>query len=253
VNGEPTSDFSNSVWNIANVRVTFTDRYDGISPHPDEMERLGADAERVVRENRAKAARSLGLSPSQVVYMRQVHQADVRHIVEPFGGDPPPLDGLCTTESSLALAVLVADCAPVFLADPIAGVVGAAHAGRKGITAGIILRLLDVMGAHGAQQSRMSGFIGPTVCELCYEVPGKMRDEVADVLPAASAVSRWGSPSIDLRSAAASQLRSAGISDIQHDRRCTAETKNLFSRRREGPTGDFAGYIWFESETREDQ
>ncbi|MFG2006133.1 peptidoglycan editing factor PgeF [Spirillospora sp. NPDC048911] len=229
------------------ARMAFTDRYAGISLTPEEVERFGPRTAALIRKDaRARTAAAFGLESGKVVYMRQTHGTDVQHVTGPLSAEALPLDGVCTTDTSLALAVLVADCAPVLLADPAGGVVGAAHAGRVGLAGGIVLRLLELMIAHGAQPSRMTTLVGPTVCELCYEVSPRLREETAAVAPGAWATTMQGAPSVNLRFAIETQLRSAGVSDVRHDRRCTFESPELFSFRREGPTGDFAGYVWLE-------
>jgi YfiH family protein len=178
--------------------------------------------------------------------MRQVHGAKVRCVSAPFDGSAPPTDGMCTVRPGLALAVLVADCAPVLLTDPVGGVVGCAHAGRTGIRAGVVTQTVKAMTDCGADPRRITAFVGPMVCGECYEVPLAMREEMASVHPDARAVTRTGTPSIDLRAAVRSQLLSTGVTHIRDDRRCTVESPELFSYRREGPTGDFAGYVWLD-------
>ncbi|MEU7829497.1 polyphenol oxidase family protein [Nonomuraea sp. NPDC049129] len=236
------------ILSIGNIRMAFTDRYAGVSLPPVEIRRLGKDG---ANASRRRAAESLGLDPDRVVYMKQVHGGSARYVTRPFGEDAPPLDATCTTETGLALVVLVADCAAVLLADARRGVVGAAHAGRLGTAAMVVPHLLEVMIAHGADPASMTAVVGPTICRRCYEVPLQMRDEMAALVPCTSAVSRHGTPSIDLRSGIEGQLRAAGISDVRHDRRCNAESPELFSHRREGATGDCAGYVWMEPTSKE--
>ncbi|MGI5346883.1 peptidoglycan editing factor PgeF [Streptomyces sp. CA-250714] len=228
--------------------MAFTDRHSGLWLPPDQMRQLGPACDDVIRANRARTATAFGLDPDRVVFMRQVHGADVRRVSEPFGSDPPPTDGMCTDRPGLALAVLVADCGPVLLADPVAAVVGCAHAGRTGTKAGVVAETVWAMVRCGADPARMTALVGPTVCGHCYEVPLELREEMAADWPAARAVTRTGTPSIDLRAAIRAQLLASGVQDIRHDQRCTVESPELFSYRREGPTGDFAGYVWLEPE-----
>jgi polyphenol oxidase len=67
------------------------------------------------------------------------------------------------------------------------------------------------------------------------------------VLPEAWSITRQDTPALDLRAAITSQLVKAGVSEITHDTRCTIETLDLFSHRRENRTGRFAGYVWLEA------
>lgn len=230
---------------IGPVRMAVTDRHGGVSSAPYGTRNLGGgvgDDPAAVAENRAKTAAEFGLD--RVVYLRQVHGVDVAYVTAPFAGDPPALDGVLTDRAGLGLAVLVADCAPVLLADPAAGLVGAAHSGRAGTAAGVVPALVQAMAARGAEPARMVAMIGPAVCGRCYEVPETLRDQVAARVPQARSTTRWGTPALDLRAGIAAQLQAAGVTDVRHDDRCTIESPDLYSYRRDGRTGRFAGYVW---------
>ena len=235
------------VFRFGKVRMAFTDRCGGVSEPPWESLNLGGavgDDPDSVAENRAIAAGDLGIDPGRVVYMRQVHSAVARYVTEPFGDDPPELDAICTDVPGLALAVLAADCAPVLVADPDAGVVGAAHSGRVGTLAGVVPALIKEMTARGA--SDLVAVVGPMACGRCYVVPEEMRAAAAATLPETYSTSRAGRPALDLRAGIVAQLRQAGVREIHHDDRCTIEDPDLYSYRREGLTGRQAGYVWLE-------
>jgi YfiH family protein len=168
----------------------------------------------------------------------------VVHVADPPPTRSPEADAVFTESPALALAVLVADCAPVLLADPVARLVGAAHAGRPGMAAGVVPAVVGAMARAGADPARMYALIGPAVCGGCYEVPAQMRDEVAALVPASACLTRKGTPAIDVRAGLHAQLTAAGIMRITDDRRCTVETADLYSYRRDGTTGRFAGLIW---------
>jgi polyphenol oxidase len=234
----------------ARISAAFTDRAGGVSEPPYDTRNLGGgagDDPAAVRQNREKTAAELGIGPGRVVFMRQVHGADVRYVAEPFHDVPPALDAVFTDEPGLALAVLVADCAPVLVADPIAGMVGAAHSGRAGTAAGVVAALVRAMAERDARPARMVALIGPSACGRCYEVPAELRDEVASVLPETWSTTRRGTPALDLRAGIATQLAAAGVRDVRHDDRCTIETPELYSYRRDKRTGRFAGYVWLEA------
>ncbi|MDQ3577761.1 MAG: peptidoglycan editing factor PgeF [Actinomycetota bacterium] len=231
------------------VRAEITDRLGGTSAAPFDSRNLGGavgDDPVAVRRNRAKTAVEFGVDPDRVVLMRQVHSADVAYVTAPYGDDPPMLDAVFTDQVGLALGVLVADCAPVLVADPVAGIVGGAHSGRAGTAAGVVPALVRAMAEHGADEGRMVALVGPTACGLCYEVSAELRDEVAAVLPAARSTTRKGTPALDVRAGIAAQLAAAGVQDVRHDGRCTIESPDLFSYRRNKVTGRFAGYIWLD-------
>jgi YfiH family protein len=147
---------------------------------------------------------------------------------------------MVTTQRGLGLAVLVADCTPVLLADPEAGVIGAVHAGRPGMTAGIIDRAVSAMRQEGAQ--RLVAAVGPSVCGRCYEVPEDMRAAAAAVTPEAATVSWTGTPAIDVAAAVVAQLRANDVA-VHWVPGCTRESEALYSYRRDGRTGRFAGIV----------
>jgi polyphenol oxidase len=198
-----------------------------------------------VEANREVVRAALGDGPRALAWMRQVHGAAVVY-ASPSAppGPSQDADAIFTRSAELALAVTVADCAPVLLADPQAKLVGAAHAGRPGMAAGVVPALVAAMTDAGAEPGRMHALVGPSICGRCYEVPWRMRDEVAAAVPGSACVTRDGTPGIDLRAGLHSQLARAGISAIADDLRCTAESGELYSYRRDGDTGRFAGLIW---------
>jgi YfiH family protein len=227
-----------------------TDRWGGVSTSPFQELNLGGavgDDAAAVRANRGLAATALGLDPADVVWMNQVHGRDVAVVTERQpDGAAPVVDALVTTVRGLALAVLTADCVPVLLADPVAGVIGAAHAGRPGLAAGVVPAVLAAMIAEGADPAAVTAVIGPSVCGRCYEVPAALRDEVAAVEPAARAETSWGTPALDLPAAVRAQLAGLGVRTAADPRICTLESPDHFSYRREQRTGRLASYVWLD-------
>ncbi|MBV6696236.1 peptidoglycan editing factor PgeF [Kitasatospora aureofaciens] len=233
------------------AHFAFTDRWGGVSTSPYGELNLGGavgDDPEAVRENRAIAARELGLNPADVVWMNQVHGADVAVVTErqPMG-EAPTVDAV-VTDRPLALAVLTADCTPVLLADPVAGVVGAAHAGRPGLAAGVVPAVVRAMTGLGAEPGRIVAATGPAVCGRCYEVPAELRAEVASVVPAAFAETSWGTPALDVPEGVAAQLAAAGVTELVRSSVCTLESADHYSYRREQRTGRLASYVWLGSE-----
>jgi len=209
------------------------------------------DDPRAVRDNRTRAAAALGLPPERLVFMDQVHGRDVA-VVDAPPERPPTVDALVTATPGLALAVLVADCVPVLLAEPYAGVVAAVHAGRRGVESGLVTAALEAMTGLGARPSRVHARLGPAVGPCCYEVPEDMRAAVAAVAPGTvdpageGGRSRDGLPSLDLRSGIDRQLREAGVVYVGLVGGCTADDPDFFSYRRDRTTGRFAGLVWLE-------
>ena len=196
-----------------------------------------------VAANRRRLADALGLPLDRLLVARQVHGRAVAVVDGPWVDGPPEVDALVTAEPSLALAVLVADCVPVLLAAPEEGVVGVAHAGRRGLVEGVVPAVVATMRDLGA--TRLLATLGPSVCGRCYEVPDELRAEVAHRHPVAASVTWSGTPSLDVAAAVLQQLRGEGVEAEQRPG-CTVEDESLFSYRRDGATGRFAGVAWLE-------
>ncbi|MFH9398285.1 peptidoglycan editing factor PgeF [Streptomyces sp. NPDC017638] len=235
---------------VSGAHFAFTDRWGGVSAAPYEELNLGGavgDTPEAVRGNRELAAKSLGLDPDEVVWMNQVHGAEVAVVDEPWGGRPvPEVDAIVTVRRGLALAVLTADCVPVLLADPVAGVAAAAHAGRPGMVKGVVPAVVRAMVGLGAEPGRIVARTGPAVCGRCYEVPEAMRAEVAAVEPAAHAETSWGTPALDVSAGVHAQLDRLGVCDRARTPVCTLESDDHFSYRRDRTTGRLAGYVWLD-------
>lgn len=247
---------------LGRVRVAFTDRHGGVTSGPQGSLDLGrTDADPAsARENFDRVRRRLGLR--RVVAMHQVHGPDV-HLVTPDDaaawpeqghlGDSVPgqarlpvVDALVAPDLSavgpVALCVRVADCLPVLLADPVTGAVGAVHAGRVGLLAGVLPAAVAALRALGA--GPLSAWIGPHVCAACYEVPATMQAEAVAALPELAAETSWGTPSLDLGGAAAAQLSAEGVA-VRRVGGCTRTDPDLHSHRRDGArSGRLAGLVW---------
>jgi polyphenol oxidase len=232
---------------IGAARFAFTDRFGGVSAAPYAELNLGGhvgDHPEAVIENRRRVAAAVGLPPERVLYMNQVHGNDVAVVDGPWRGAIPDVDALVTAERDLALAVLVADCVPVLLADAAAGVIAAAHAGRPGLVAGVVPQTLAAMRKLGARS--IEAAIGPSVCGRCYEVPAAMQADVVAEVPAAVATTRLGTPAVDVAAGVAAQLADAGVA-VRTRSDCTLEDDGLFSYRGDRTTGRFAGLTWMRS------
>lgn len=222
---------------VSGVRVAFTDRRGGFSVGPYDGRNLGGnvgDDPEAVARNREKTAAELGVA--RLVFMRQIHSALIERVGE--GGPSQELDAIFTDRPGVAMGALGADCPAVLVAGE--GWVGAAHSGRAGTLLGVVPELVKAMAGAGA--GRMSAIIGPSACGRCYEVPEQMRDEAP---PPMRSTTAWGTPALDLRAAIAAQLNELEVA-VHHDARCTIETPDLYSYRRDGITGRFAGLIWID-------
>lgn len=262
---------------VDGVGIAFTDRHGGVSRPPYDSLNLGRsdrDDPSAVVENlrRVRYALSEG-SPAPVravVTVRQEHTAQVVDLDRPDPAVPdladwddlstvgdatpgrprlPCADAIVTGTPGVALAVRVADCLPVLLAAPTAGVVAAVHAGRVGLADGILPAAVATVRrratAHGAPGDvPVRAWIGPAVCAACYEVPAALRDAVAARVPAVAATTSWGTPALDLAGGAAAQLAALGVPSRRIGG-CTRTDTDLFSHRRDGDAaGRQAGLVW---------
>ncbi|MEJ7796652.1 MAG: polyphenol oxidase family protein [Nocardioides sp.] len=189
--------------------------------------------------------RLVGACGVRFARLNQMHGDDVLVVDAPGPGpleELPSGDALVTATRGVGLMVRAADCVPVLLADPRAGVVGAVHSGRQGTSLDIAARTITWMRDLGAEQIR--AWVGPRVCGGCYEVPDQMRADVAAVVPAAYAETTWGTPSLDLGAGVVAQLAAAGAEVIDVGG-CTREEPRLHSHRRDGAlAGRLAGVVW---------
>lgn len=200
---------------------------------------VGDDPE-AVESNRAHLAAALRVERDHLLFMAQCHGAEVAVARGPWEGDAPAVDAVVTDRPGLALAVLVADCTPVLLADPEAGVIGAVHAGRPGLAAGIVTAAVVAARDLGARSLRAA--VGPSVCGRCYEVPQAMRDEVAAGHPESATVSWSGTPALDVAAGVVADLHALDV-PLTWVPGCTREDPRLYSYRRAARTGRFAGVV----------
>lgn len=225
----------------------FTTRTGGLSAAPYSSLNLGlhaGDDPEAVRRNRELLARAVSVPASALVLPQQVHGRGVALVDRPVDGPVPGADAVVTATAGLALVVLAADCVPVLLADPVAGVVAAAHAGRAGLLAGVLQRTVEAMSRLGATPARTTAVVGPAACARCYEVPAELADDVDLALPGTRAVTRRGTPSVDLAAGATVALGQAGVQQVQYVGGCTLEQpEHFFSYRRDGVTGRHGGVV----------
>jgi hypothetical protein len=226
---------------VGRARFVVSDRSGGVSRPPYDGLNLAqhvGDDPAAVATNRERFTAAIGAR--DVVFVEQVHGDTVLEVAEPFAGAPPQADGLVTRVPGLALAMMVADCVPVLLADPAAGVVGAAHAGRAGTVAGVARRVAEAMHDLGARE--ITARLGPSVCPRCYPVPLELREQVAAVHPEARSLDRHGAPSLDVAAGVLAQLAPL-CTDVLQVEGCTVQSPSLYSYRRDGVTGRFAGAV----------
>lgn len=212
---------------------------------------VGDDPE-AVRSSRRRLEASMGIPAASLRFMSQTHSDRVAFL-EPAAGAapiPPDADAMVSPTGSEPLAVLVADCVPIVLADadPADGGTGATavvHAGRAGVGNGIVPATVRVLRDRGARG--ITAWIGPSVCGSCYEVPEAMMSELAGTIPVAASRTSRGTAALDLPAAVRHQLVHSGVTIGETSGAgvsCTQENPALFSHRREPGAGRIAGLVW---------
>lgn len=186
-----------------------------------------------VHENRQRIASHFGMKGTQLVTAYQTHSANALVLNEPWASDArKEADALVTSTPGLLLGVLTADCAPVLLADPKAGVIAAAHAGWKGALDGILESTVGRMQELGAKIPCIRAAIGPCIAQDSYEVGPEFVERIADArffTPADAA----GKSCFDLGGYVRHRLNTIGITDISAVAADTcAEESRFFSYRR---------------------
>ena len=165
--------------NRAGVRHGFFTRQGGVSTGLYEGLNTGVgskDDPAAIAENRRRITDHLGGTPDDLAACFQIHSAVARVAEIGWKGERPEGDATVTATPGVICAVLTADCAPVLLADPEAGVVGAAHAGWKGALDGIVHATVAAMQALGAEPRRMVAVVGPCIAQASYEVGADFQD-----------------------------------------------------------------------------
>lgn len=193
--------------------------------------------------DRAAVAEAIGWSAGGWHLMHQVHGGDVAEVTAatPPGAELRGVDAVVTFEPDRPLVVQVADCVPVLLGGPRG--VAAVHAGRAGVQREVVRHAVDRLAAGGQAPTELVATVGPAIGGCCYEVPAAMRDEVVADHPAAEAVTRWGTPALDLPAAVGEQLRAAGVAEVRRVGGCTHEDERWFSHRRDPAAGRQVGLV----------
>jgi YfiH family protein len=234
----------------AGVRSAFTLRGGGASAGAYASLNLGAhvgDDPAAVAANRARVRAALAL-PSEPVWLEQQHGVRVADLDrEPA---PAPADAALTREAGRVCAVLVADCLPVLLATRRGDAVAAAHAGWRGLAAGVLEATVAAFGVPG---SELVAWLGPAIGPNRFEVGAEVRQAFLEVDAGCGAAfqpnerGRW---LCDLPGLARRRLAAAGVTAIARSSACTcSDATRFYSHRREQPTGRMAALVWIGPET----
>lgn len=230
-----------------------TTRAGGVSRGPYaglNVSRSVGDAEDAVAENRRRVERAIG---APITWLNLVHGADVAHLAGPSGGPQPRADAAWTDRPGVACAVTAADCLPVLFSSADGTVVAAAHAGWRGLAAGVLEATVDALhrGA-GVAPASLRAWLGPCIGAEAYEVGddvlaafGRRADDPGPGFRAAGAGAdgrpRWKA---DLLLLARARLRAAGVQRLSGGDWCTAsDPSRFFSHRRDRVTGRMVAAI----------
>jgi polyphenol oxidase len=225
----------------------FFNRHGGVSdgPYATLNGGLGSrDRASSVAENRARMAQALGVKPHALLTAYQTHSPDVVIVDNPWPADARPhADAIVTRTPRLAVGVTTADCGPILFADPVAGVIGAAHAGWRGALAGIVDATVAAMKTLGAQPERIRAALGPMIRQRNYEVGP---DLITRFAAEDDANGRFFAPAarknhalFDLAGYLRSRLSRAGIRQVEDLAYCTyGDAAQFFSFRRSTHLGE---------------
>ena len=234
------------------VRAAFTLRSGGVSAPPWDSLNLGrhvGDDPGAVTLNRQRVVQGLAL-PAEPCWLEQVHGIEVHEagtVPRADAAPPPRADAAVTRQSGVVLAIQVADCLPVLLAAEDGSVLGAAHAGWRGLVGGVIEQTVAKM---GAPPERLVAWLGPCIGPERFEVGAEVREAflTAGDAPEAFRASPAGRWLCDLSAIARARLQRLGVGRVAGGGWCTvADPAQFFSHRRDQLTGRMAAMLWREA------
>lgn len=229
------------------VRAAFTTRLGGVSTEPWDSFNLathvGDDAAHVLA-NRARLREMLALR-SEPAWLSQVHGITVSNVDDALGASPVTADAAISARPGAACVVMVADCLPVLFASRDGARIAAAHAGWRGLAAGVLEQTVHALGVPGRQ---LLAWLGPCISREHFEVGEEVREDFTKHDARASAFfdkngrGRWQA---DLVGLARHRLNALGIEHISGGTWCTfADRERFYSHRRDGKGGRMAALIW---------
>ena len=207
--------------------VRFTDTTDG------SFSLNESDAELLARRER--------ITEHPVTWLRQVHGARVVMVTHPGEGAGTQADAAVTTVPAAALGVITADCAPVIFTSPVG--VAAAHAGWRGLVAGVLDQTIQALRNAGAAD--ITAYLGPCIRPRCYEFGTEDLDVVAATFgDEVRAVTSVGTPALDVAAAVRIGLARAGVDAFIDSGICTACSPVHWSHRARGDAGRQGAFVW---------
>ncbi len=240
----------------ASVEIVSTTRRGGVSSAPYDTLNLGThvgDDPSAVRKNRRLLRVSSAEKP-EFCWLTQVHGIDVVDAAQVPGVESVEADASFTRTANVACAVMTADCLPVLLFDRLGTVVAAAHAGWRGLVAGVVEETIDAMAVEPAE---LVALLGPAIGPDTFEVGDEVRQAFVEADSGADACfrpspfhpeQRWVA---DLYELCRRRLRAVGIGQVVGGDACTfSDEERFYSYRRDGQTGRMASAIWLRRNVR---
>lgn len=220
------------VGDAAVVHAAFTDRSDGDMARGVETPLLDS--------------RRWSIAPHPWTWLEQTHGNGVVFVGEPGGAAGVVADAAVTLCPGAVLSVQVADCAPVLMFSAVrdAVVLGAAHAGWRGLLGGVLDSTVDAMSRLGAE--RIDWLLGPCISAASYEFSASDLAALTDAFgPAVGADTADGAPALDLRGSVRSAMTRAGCGDPLYESSTCTTSATHWSHRRSGDTERQVGAIWW--------
>jgi hypothetical protein len=225
---------------LSGAEILFSDRTGGVSAPPFDTANAGyarGDDPAAVAENRRRIGAGLGgraADPEAWTCLHQVHGAAVFAAGSQLGEGLPSADASVSADPDAVLTILAADCAPVALVAP--GVVGAVHAGWRGLAAGVVEAAVERVTEMAGEAP--AAVVGPCIHPCCYEFsPGDLELVSRRLGPAVEGRTAAGALALDVPLAVRVALSRAGVTDVTEVGVCTSCSPRHFSHRRDGRTG----------------
>jgi hypothetical protein len=233
----------------AHVCALATTRSGGVSSGPYatmNLGRNGRDDASALAENQRRLKAFLPATP---VWLDQVHGAAVATLTRDSAGMPAPVaDAAVTRECGVVCAILTADCLPVLFADRRGAAVGIAHAGWRGLAAGVLEATITALCDLGVSRADVAAWLGPAIGPARFEVGADVRDPFCaddDGAEACFTPHRPGKWHADLYGLARRRLARGGVTRVSGGSFCTfTDTARFFSYRRERDSGRMAAAVW---------
>ncbi len=233
-----------AAWEDERLSHGFLGRIGGFSAGPFaelNFSYLAGDDKAAVDANWARFRETIP-DGARVVQLRQVHGDEVRVVTAADDGIVGAGDGMVTTTAGIALCVLSADCVPILMADSASRVVGAIHAGWRGVMADIAAAGVRAMVAAGVAANRLRAAMGPAIGGCCFEVDAELAERFSCRFPGAASHVRKGKPGkgfVDLKAVVRDRLIAAGLAPeaVTSVGPCTRCASGEFFSRRAAPDG----------------